>query len=143
MSFVYNRRVELTLEKTDKVLPKSASLMLPELTNLCKDYMYILHKVEHDKSACIEIHRIAKSNSRTEIADKARQVMLWNFREVSKMNSFREMSETDLQDYISDEQLIVANENPIFEAVVTWVRHDLTNRESRFQIPMENGKLSN
>ncbi len=37
----------------------------------------------------------------------------------------------------------MSNENPIFEAVVTWVRDDLTNRESRFKILMENVKLSN
>ncbi len=101
VSFVYNGLVELTLEKTEKVLPASVSLMLPELTNFCKDYL--LHKVEHDKSACIDIQRNVKSKSLTEIADKARQVMLWNLQEVSKMNSFKEMSESDLQD-ISDEQ---------------------------------------
>ncbi len=69
----------------------------------------------------------------TEITDGAWQVMLKNFQEISKVNAFREMSETDLQDYISDERLNVANENPVFEAVVTWVRHDIENRKPSFE----------
>ena len=138
--FVYNGRVVLTLEKTEKLLPASVSLMLPELTNMCKDFL--INKVEHDTSACIDIHRVAKSNSLTEITDSAWQVMLKNFQEVSKGNAFREMSQTDLQEYISDEGLNVANENPVFEAVVTWVRHNPDNRKSCFESLMENVKLS-
>ena len=65
-----------------------------------------------------------------------------HFQEVSKHDAFKEMSQTDLQDYISDERLNVANENPVFEAVVTWVRHDVENRKSSFENLMENVNLS-
>ncbi len=140
VSFVYVEHVELTIEKVEKLLPASVSLMLPELTNTCKDFL--LHKAKHDASACIEIHRIAKTNLLTEIADRAWQVMLQGFQELSKLNAFREMSETNLQEYISDEQLNVANENPVFEAVVTWVRHDVENRKGGFENLMENVKLA-
>ena len=101
VSFVYNGRVELTLEKTEKLIPASISLMLPELTDMCKDFL--LQKVDHDTSACIKIHRIAKKNSLTEVVDRAWKMMLRNFQELSKDHSHREMSETDLQDYIRDE----------------------------------------
>ncbi len=136
---MYYERVELWLDKLSKLIPASVSLMLPELTNMCKDFL--LYKVEHDTSACIDIHRTAKENSLTEIADRAWKMMLGNFLGILKGNAFKEMSQTDLQDYISDERLNVANENPVFEAVVTWVRHDVENRKSSFEKLMENVKL--
>ncbi len=140
VSFVYNEHVELTLEKTEKLIPASVSLMLPELTNMCKEFL--LHKVDNDKSDCVDIHRIAKNNSLELSATKAWNLMTENFKEVSQGNAFREMSQTDLQDYIGDERLNVGNENPVFEAVVTWVRHDVENRKSSFENLMQNVKLS-
>ncbi len=140
VSFMYNEPIELTVQKTEKMIPASVNLTVPELTNMCKNFL--LHKVEHDISACIDIHNIAKSNSLTEIATRAWQVVVANFQELSKLTAFKEMSETDLQDYIRDEGLNVANENPVFEAVVTWVKHDIKNRKSHFENLMENIKLS-
>ncbi len=138
--FVKHGRIGLTLETTEKLIPASAKLMLPELTNMCKDFL--LHKVEADIPACIDIYRIGKANSLTTITDRPFQVILRNFQEVSKINAFREMSESDLHDCIRDDRLSVANENPVFEAVVTWVRHDLAIRKYSFKRLMENVKLS-
>ncbi len=141
VSFVYNGHPELALEKAEILISASVSLMLPELTDMCKDFL--LHTVSHDTSSCIDIHRIAKNSSLTEIADRAWQIMLGSFQEVYKLNAFLKMSEIDLQDYISDERLNVANENPVFEAVVTWVKYEMENRGSSFENLMENVILSN
>ncbi len=138
--FVYNGRIQLTLRKAEKLLPASVSLMLPELTNMCKDFL--LHKLDDNKSACIDIHRIAKHNSLEKAAEKAWDLMTEHFQEVSKHDALKQMSQTDLQDYIGDERLNVANENPVFEAVVTWVRHDVEKRKSSFENLMKNVNLS-
>ncbi len=39
VSFVYAEHVKVTVEKVEKLLPASVSLMLPELTNMCKDFL--------------------------------------------------------------------------------------------------------
>ncbi len=93
-------------------------------------------------SACIEIHRIAKTTSLTDLADKAWQVMLKEFTEISQLDSFKEMSETEVQEYIRDEGLGIVNQNPVFEAVVTWVRHDEKSRKATFDYLMDNINLS-
>ena len=51
--FVYNGRVELTVKKTEKLIPASVSLMLPELTNMCVDFL--MQEALHNASACIEV----------------------------------------------------------------------------------------
>ncbi len=140
VSFVYNGSVELTVENTELLIPASVSLLLPELTKLCKDFLH--YKVDHDTSACIDIHRIAKTNGLTDITDKARQVMLEKFQYVSQVEAFKEMCLTDLLEYIGDERLNVRNENSVFEAAVIWVRHDLKNRKFRFESLLEKVELS-
>ena len=140
VSYIYSGQVSLTVEKTEKLLPASVSLMLPELTKVCKDFLN--HNISHDMSACINAHRIAKTNSLTDLAEKAWQVMLEKFQDISQLNSFKTLSETELQEYIQDEGLNVASEDPVFEAVVTWVRHDVENRKFRFENLLESVKLS-
>ncbi len=107
---------------------------------MCKDFL--LHKLDNDQSACVDIHRIAKHNSLEKAAEKAWALMTEHFQEVSKYDAFKDLSETDVHDYIGDGRLNVANENPVFEAVVTWVRHDVENRKSSFDKLMENVNLS-
>ena len=138
--FIYNGRADLTVEKTEKLIPASVSLMLPELTNMCKNFL--LHKVKNDVSSCINIHRIAKANSLSDVGEKAWQVMLEKFQDLTGTDAFNEMPETELREYIRDDGLNVANEDPVFEAVVTWVRHNVENRKSSFENLMENITLS-
>ena len=140
VSYIYSGRVALTMEKTEKLVPASVSLMLPELTKVCKDFLH--HNISHDKSTCIDIHRIARKNSLTDLAEEAWEVMLQEFEPVSQLHSFKKLSETELQEYISDEGLNIASEDPVFEAVVMWVRHDVENRKSSFENLIENVKLS-
>ncbi len=140
VSYIYSGRVALTVQKTEKLIPASVSLMLPELTKVCKDFLF--HNISHATSACIDIHSIARANSLTDLAEKAWQVMLEEFQEVSKLNTFKEMPETELQEYISNEGLNIANQDAVFEAVVTWIRHDMKNRKSSFENLIENVKLS-
>ncbi len=140
VSFIYSGRIELTVEKTEKLIPASISLLLPELTNTCKEFL--LHKVKHDITACVSVHRVATAISQDDVCNEAWKVMVENFQELSATNSFKQMSENELLKYIADRDLNVANEDPIFEAMVTWVRHDLENRKSQFENLIENINLS-
>ncbi len=140
VSFIYSGRIELTVEKTEKLIPASISLLLPELTNTCKEFL--LHKVKHDITACVSVHRVATVLSQDDVRDEAWKMMLEKFILIAKSDSFKEMSESELLKYITDEWLHVANEDPVFEAVVSWVRHDLQNRKSRFESLLESITLS-
>ena len=140
VSYIYSGHVALTVEKTEKLIPASVSLMLPELNKVCKDFLY--HKINNDTSACIDINWIARVNSLTDLAQKSWQVMLEKFEEVSHLDSFKEMPQPELQVYIRDERLNIASQDPVFEAVVTWVRHDMKNRKRSFERLIKIVKLS-
>ena len=128
VSFIYSGHVELTVEKTEKLIPASVSLMLPELTNMCKDFL--LDEVDNDALACIAIWRISQANSLADLSDKAWRVMLENFLKLTTTDDFKGMSETALKKYIGDKRLKAENADPVFEALVNWVTQDLENRKS-------------
>ena len=45
-----------------------------------------------------------------------------------RSNEFRELCTADVIEYISDGDLKVENEDPVFEAVLMWVNEDRENR---------------
>ncbi len=139
VSFIYGGKIELTMEKTQKLIPASMSLMLPELIDECKRFLEELTKT--DTSGCIAVYRVAKANSLEDTAQAAWQVMLEKFQEVTATAAFKEMSETEVKEYIKDKNLNVANDNPVFEALVSWVRHDMYTRKDKFERLLENVNL--
>ncbi len=90
----------------------------------------------------MSVHRVATAVSQDEVRDEAWKVMLEKFILIVKTDSFKEMSENELLKYIREEGVNVANEDPIFEALVTWVRHDLENRKYLFETLVGNITLS-
>ena len=139
VSYIYSGNIELTVEKTEKLIPASVSLMLPELTGECRSF---LAERNSDTLDCVTVYKIAKATSLKNAAQKAWDVMLDNFQDIITTNAFKEFSDTELKEYIGDKDLNVANEDPVFEAVVTWVRHDMDNRKDRFETLLEHVTLS-
>ncbi len=95
-----------------------------------------------DVSTVIDIHRISRENGFQDVADKAWELMLDRFQDVTQTDAFKDLTEIELKEYLQDDRLNVANEDPVFEAMVTWVRHDSATREARFESIMGNVKLS-
>ncbi len=140
VAYIYSGKIQLTVKKIEKMLPASVSLMLPELTDECKTFLD--EAVNNDTSDCSAVYKLAKANSLTKTADKAWQVLRRNFQDIAATDAFKDITETELQEYIRDEELNVAFEDPVFEAVVTWVRHDVNKRQNRFESLMEHITLS-
>ena len=138
VAYIYSGNIELTVEKTEKLIPASVSLMLPELTKECGNF---LEERNSDISDSIAVYKIAKANSLEDTTRKAWETMLDQFQDVITTNAFKELPETEVQEYISDQGLNVASEDPVFEAVVTWVRHDMGNRKDKFEKLLENVTL--
>ncbi len=89
VSFIYSGDIDLTMEKTEKLIPASGTLMLPHLLEKCKTFLENL--TSSNRSACADVYRIASSNSLDDTAQKARQVMS----EQLQIVLFKEMSETE------------------------------------------------
>ncbi len=80
-------------------------------------------------------------NDVEQLSSKALDIMVNNFTEVASGREFLTMSEQDLVDYIENENLKVPIEDHVFAAVVSWVRHQPQERESRFSTLITNVRL--
>ncbi len=140
VSFIYSGNIKLTLGKAEKLIPASVSLMLPELTHECNSF--IDKKISIDVAICVAVYKSAKANGLESRAKKARGVMLDNFLDITKTDAFKVLSETELKEYIGDNNLNVASEDPIFESLVTWVKHDIDNRKVKFEALLDHVTLS-
>ncbi len=81
---------------------------------------------------CIDLYKMSTANDVQQLTAKALEVMVSDFTEVVSGREFLAMSENDVADYIQNENLKILNEDPVFEAVVSWVRHQPQGRESSF-----------
>ncbi len=142
VSFIYSGDIELTPEKALKLCPASIKLMLPELMGECKDFLLDqINKYVTDVAFIIDINTMARENSMEDLYNRSWQVMLSEFQEVIETDAFKEMTETELTKYIKDEQLYVANEDLVFEALVHWVRY-IEKRKSSFESLLKHVTLS-
>ncbi|WKX94012.1 hypothetical protein Q1695_011348 [Nippostrongylus brasiliensis] len=89
----------------------------------------IRYLIEHlNISNCMETAAFAKAHNCTELDDAAVLFARQHFRELVESEELLSMDETTFLHFISDDRL-----NPkhaVFEAVINWVKHDLSRRAS-------------
>ncbi len=142
VSCVYSDHIDFTgvsVDKVVKLILAGVQLKIPELTEKCEKYL--LGKVESDVQASIDVHRLAKADVLTELREKALGVMGESFQQVVASKAFMELSEDELLQYLQEDNLNVENENPVFAAVVAWVKHDEEARKPSFSRLAESVRL--
>ncbi len=133
VSYIYSDDIDFTgvpIANTIKLILAGVQLKIPELTEKCQKHIFGI--MESDVEASIEVHRLAKPNVLKEVREKAWKVMIRNFERVVASKAFLEWSETQLLQYLQEDGLSVENENPVFDAVVAWVKHDIEARKPIF-----------
>ncbi len=128
VSYVYTGNINITTENARDVIPACKMLKLKSAFDICV-------KIAFDTinpGNCLGLHSMANAHDLQDLREKALNMMVNNFIEVVSGRKFLKMSEKDVEDYIQNENLKIPNEDPVFEAVVTWVRHQPQERESSF-----------
>ncbi len=75
---------------------------------------------------------MATRNDVVELREKATEIMMNNFKEVVAGPEFLDMSTDEVEEYIQNENLRIPNEDPVYDAVISWIRHQPEERESYF-----------
>ncbi|XP_059054079.1 kelch-like protein 10 [Achroia grisella] len=78
---------------------------------------------------CLGIFKFAKYYFCGELEKKGKLYIRQNFNRILKeCNEFQSLSYGELEDILRDDELNVRNEEIVFQAVKTWVEHDIENR---------------
>ncbi len=128
VSYLYTGNINITQENASDVMPVCKMLQLKSAYDICVNFT--LDTV--NPGNCIGLYKMAKTNDVQQLLAKTLDMMESNFTEVVSGREFLTMSEQDLADYIQNENVNILNEDPVFEAVVSWVRSQPLERECSF-----------
>ncbi len=128
VSYLYTGHLNITAENAKDVIPVCKILKLTSACDICETFALEIVSPGN----CIGLYKMATAHEFNQLSAKALHVMENNFSAVVSGREFLTMSETDLTDYIQNGNLKIPNEDPVFEAVKSWVTQDQQERKHIF-----------
>ena len=128
VNYLYTGNVNITAENAKDVIPAFKMLKLKSAYDIC--LKFALDTV--NPGNCIGVYKMATENDVQQLSEKALDMMVNNFTEVVSGRNFLTTSEKAVTNYIQNENLKIPKEDPVFAAVVSWVKHQPQERESSF-----------
>ena len=137
VDYMYTGEIELTADNVESLVKACDLLQQDTLKDACENFM--LKQVQ--PANCVGFYKFATLYRLDQLQQKARRVILFEFKTVAFMEEFKELSCTELIEFIKDDDVNVEYEDIVNEAVLDWVRHDLDNRKSSFEDILEHVRL--
>ena len=137
MNYMYTSQVKVTVENVQNLVQVCDQFEFDGLKKACEKFML---KQVHP-SNCIGLYKFSQLYSMSLLQDGARHTMLGMFKEVVNSREFMELPEEGLIEYLSDNNLGVPNEDPVFEAMVKWVVHKPEERGDTFERILQHCRL--
>ncbi len=137
VSYIYTGNINITVENAGCVIRLCKILKLNSAYDTCLAFL----KEQANPANCIGLHRIAIRNDVKELKEKAREIMVNNFKEVVAGPEFLDMSADEVDEYIQNENLRIPNEDPVYDAVISWIRHQPEEREPHFSQILKSVRL--
>ncbi|KAK2174818.1 hypothetical protein NP493_775g01078 [Ridgeia piscesae] len=130
VQYIYTGEIKLTIDNVESLVKACDVLQLDTLKAACESFT--LKQVE--KNNVFRVYRFAASYRLVNLERKARLFILSELKTVAFTDAFKELSCTQLIEFIKDDDINVEHEDVVFEAVLGWIRHDLINRKSSMEM---------
>ncbi|XP_042229735.1 kelch-like protein 17 isoform X2 [Homarus americanus] len=125
VEYSYTGEIIITEDNVQVLLPASSLLQMVSVREACcKFLMRQLHP-----SNCLGIRSFADAHSCGELHTRSHRFALQNFPEVCGTEEFLLLPFKQVEELIASAQLNVPCEEKVFTAVISWVKHDLPERE--------------
>ncbi|CAH1268654.1 kelch-like protein 8 isoform X2 [Branchiostoma lanceolatum] len=123
--FAYTSKVVMTTENVQSLLYAACLLQVEVLAKACCDFM----KAHLHPANCLGIRMFAEQHNRMELMKCADKHSCDNFLDVIQHDEFLQVSAGHLTAMISSSDLNIDAEEQVYEAVMKWVKHDITERK--------------
>lgn len=128
LNYIYTGEVEITEENVKELVFAGDYLLIESLKD--KGSFYLEETLS--PSNCLSVRAFSEKFDCEELMDKSESFILDNFVAVSKSEEFLHLSFSDIEKLISLDDVIVETEEQVYEAVISWVKHDVENRKDDF-----------
>ncbi|XP_064604602.1 kelch-like protein 12 [Liolophura sinensis] len=137
LDFVYTESVNVSVENVQELLPAACLLQLTGVKQACCAF---LEKQLHP-SNCLGIKLFAESHSCYSLKSAAEVFSYRNFEEVIDNEEFKTLSHDEVETLIKSDEIQIACEEPIYEAVLNWVKWDEEGRRDYLPCLLEHVRL--
>ena len=128
LNCIYTSQCSVSEESLRDIL-HGASLM--QLTSLLEAVMEFMQSTLNARNSCLYI-KLSTLYSLQAVADNVNEFFLREFPKVSVEPSFLEFPVDKIAEILSSDDLVVENEQQVFDFIVSWVNNDAEQREQDF-----------
>lgn len=128
IKFMYTGEMEITLKNAYDLIPACEIFQFGQLIAECEKQL--VRNIE--PSNCIGLNSFAKLHNLTNLGDNSRECMLTQFESIIICKEFIGMTEEEVIDYISDENLALSSWDVVFEAIIGWTYAKFETRRKSF-----------
>ena len=137
IDYIYSSEIDITTENVQNLVQVCDQFQFEGLKAACEWFM--IRQV--DPSNCIGMYKFAKLYSLTQLEKEARKKMLLSFKDVVDGTEFKELTEQDMVEYVTDDDLEVPSEDAVFHSVVRWTKIYEGERKESFERIMQHVRL--
>ncbi|RDD39942.1 Kelch-like protein 18 [Trichoplax sp. H2] len=128
IEFAYGGQIYLHKNNVQSLFTASDLLQIDLVKEACRNFII----KQMDASNCLGIRAFADTYSSEELVLSANQFINRSFAEVSHSDEYLSLSVKQVQELLLRDQLNVASEELIFEALIAWTRYRLAERKQYF-----------
>ncbi|XP_055874716.1 kelch-like protein 2 [Biomphalaria glabrata] len=137
IDFVYTSEIHVTEDNVQTLLPAANILQVTEVRDACCDFL----QAQLHPSNSLGIRDFADLHACQDLYNYAQTYTEQHFTEVVHYDEFLSMGVEAVCKLISSDRLTVTSEEQVYEAVMSWVNHNLPARQDCIEQLLENVRL--
>ncbi|KAK5640680.1 hypothetical protein RI129_009227 [Pyrocoelia pectoralis] len=137
IEYIYTSEIQVTEENVQILLPAANILQLTDVRDACCEFL----QAQLHPTNCLGIRAFADLHGCLELLNHSETYIEQHFSEIVECEEFLSLSSHQVSKLISSDRLTVATEEKVFECVISWVQHDLEDRQKYLSILMEHVRL--
>lgn len=138
LQYLYTGFVELTITNVRGLIKVASSLELARLKDLGCEFLLNELNLEN----CVNTFHLADKNKCPSLRRASKEFINKNFRYVSKKDAFLILSSVQVEEFISDDNIVIDREEDVYEATLNWVKHDIKSRSIHFSRLFQHVRLT-
>ena len=125
LQFIYTGKVNIDFSNAQDLVMIADYLIIPSLK--AKASLFLEGTVS--ASSCLALEPFASQYNCESLKQAAIAYKLKNFVAVAKSEQFRELDSEKFKELICKDEINVSDEEEVYQAVISWIKHDLPSRE--------------
>ena len=128
LEYLYTGNVTVVEGRAHNLFATANFLLLPSLKTMAANVLKETLTTEN----CVFNYYFAEKYDCVELKDKCRKVINTNFSVVMETEDFLKLDQKQVMEWVSNDDVIVNEEENIFKGIVRWVSHNKSEREGDF-----------